>query len=156
MSEHEYEDEETMPETDPATVAFLDQAEAQFATEREEFNALYGFDHDCRCSQDYTDGRMAEVTQCFLKLTSDALARCFNATYELRVYHELTQELAEITNGLMKLLVDLGHKGELEEFLRETQDLDEQDVSELEDQLTIDLDDPSDAEETPDDTGDQD
>lgn len=141
MSEYdnEYENEETEREVDPGTVAFLDQQEAEFAQDREQFQAIYGFDHDCHCSQDYTDGKLAEVTQCFLTLTSQALNRAAEATYENRVLSGLVEELFKVNNDLMYLMKENGLGSELEKYVKETYELDDQQVSDL--QLALDVED---------------
>ena len=59
--ENEEQDEEPF-ESDPSLVAYLDQEGAEFAANREQFAAMYGFDHDCQCAQNYAEGRLAQVT----------------------------------------------------------------------------------------------
>lgn len=137
------------PEPDPATTAFLDQEEAAFAQERAMFKRIYGFDHDCRCSQDYTEGNTETVTKCFLTLTGQAMAYSAQATHELRYLTALLDRLVNLNNDLIGLMEDLGHEKELEEyFTRE---------SEPEEGPDDDLDampDVTDVEEKDDDNGD--
>jgi len=94
-------------DTDAGTVAFLDQQEAEFADNRERWVKLYGFDHDCRCSLDYTEGKVGQVTQCFMKLTSQALGRCAEATHEIKVYSAMLTEMLAVNNDLVKMMEDL-------------------------------------------------
>jgi len=63
-------------ETDPAIVSKLDQQSTEFNNRRDEFIARFGFDHDCHCDTDYTDGKVTTVTECFVQLAYDALAAC--------------------------------------------------------------------------------
>ena len=41
----------------------------------EEFKAKYGFEHDCRCEQDWDTGNLAVTAECFLRMIKDALSR---------------------------------------------------------------------------------
>jgi hypothetical protein len=118
------------PETDPTTIAFLDQSEAEFAAERERFKEFYGFDHNCTCSKDYTDGKIGMVTECFMGLTSDALARCAEATQENRVLGGMVEHLLRINNDLVRMMHEGGMDKELEEYFTES---DAVDVVEAED-----------------------
>ena len=72
MSNHEIDPNEL----DPGTVSNLDQKETDFNNHRDDFVEQYGFDHECRCGQDYTEGNTTEVTACFVQLAFDALAAC--------------------------------------------------------------------------------
>ena len=63
-------------EIDPSTISNLDQQETEFNNKRDQFSEEYGFDHECRCGQDYTAGNVTEVTACFVQLAYDALAAC--------------------------------------------------------------------------------
>lgn len=68
---------EDLEEADPGTVAFMDQQAAEFNAKAEhEFADRYGFVHKCRCDQDYTDGKMVEVTECYANMTLEALDAC--------------------------------------------------------------------------------
>ena len=124
--------------SDPGTVAFLDQQEAEFAGNREKWVALYGFDHDCHCSQDYTEGDIGTVTKCFMQLTSQALARCAEATHEIKVYSAMLTEMLAVNNDLVKMMEDLGHEKALQDYFGETIDLEEDVISDLEAQFTDD------------------
>lgn len=146
--ENEFEDEAEDTSPDPSTVAFLDQQEAEFAEDRERFNEIYGFDHDCHCSQDYTDGKLGEVTQCFLTLTSQALHRCAEATYENRVLTGLVEELLKVNEDLMTMMKDAGMTAELEKYVKETYELDDQQMADL--QLALDVDSEIAGEDTTD------
>lgn len=134
-------------ETDAGTVAFLDQQEAEFAENREKWVKLYGFDHDCHCSQDYTDGEVGTVTRCFMQLTSQALARAAEATHEIKVYRAMLDELLAMNNDLVKMMDDLGHEKELQEYFGETLDLEDEALAQLELQFSDDEDEPEDTED---------
>lgn len=122
--------------TDPRTIAFLDQQEAEFEAGRENWAKLYGFDHDCTCSRDYTNGKVGTVTRCFMKLTSQALARCAEATHEIRVFRAMLDEMLAVNNDLVKLMEDLGHEKELQEYFGETLELEDDVLSQMELQFT--------------------
>lgn len=136
-------------EVDAGTVAFLDQQEAEFAENREKWVRLYGFDHDCHCSQDYTDGSLGTVTKCFMQLTSQALARCAEATHEIKVYRAMLDELLAMNNDLVKMMDDLGHEKELQEYFGETVDIEDEALAQLELQFT-DEGNPNEPEDTED------
>lgn len=71
------EDETEGEEPDPAAVAFMDQQAAEFNAKAEhEFADRYGFIHKCRCDQDFTEGKMVEVTECYANMTLEALDAC--------------------------------------------------------------------------------
>lgn len=88
------EDEVFIP--DMATVAFLDQEAAAFAEVADEFETIYGFRHDCRCDQDYTEGRIGEITECYAGMVVDALATCARLNYENKQLRSLTTTLMEV------------------------------------------------------------
>lgn len=104
------------PEVDPAVVAHLDQEEASWEAEREEFRRMYGFDHECTCSQDYSSGNTGTVTQCFMKLTSQAMASSAEKTHELRLLTAILEQMLKINNDLVGLMENLGHEKELREY----------------------------------------
>ena len=91
-------------EPDMATVAFLDQEAAAFAEVADEFEELYGFRHECRCDQDYTEGKVGEVTQCFASMVVDALATCAQLNYENKQLRALADELVAVQEKLAKEL----------------------------------------------------
>ena len=123
--------------SDPSTVAFLDQQEAEFAGNRERWVALYGFDHDCHCSTDYTEGAIGTVTKCFMQLTSQALARCAEATHEIKVYSSMLTEMLAVNNDLVKLMENLGHEKELQDYFGEQLEIEDEDaIAQMERQFT--------------------
>lgn len=63
-------------DADPGTVAFMDQETAAFNAAEHEFADRYGFVHKCRCDQDYTEGNLVSVTECYANMTTDALEAC--------------------------------------------------------------------------------
>lgn len=79
-------------ELDPSTISNLDQQETEFNNRRDEFVEQFGFTHECRCGQDYTDGNTTEVTACFIQLTYDALEACARMK-------ETIEDLEEELNG---------------------------------------------------------
>lgn len=120
------------PEPDPGTIAFLDQEEATFQAEREMFARMYGFDHDCRCSQDYTEGNLETVTKCFLTLTAQAMARSAQATAEIQYLHALLERMIGMNNDLVEMMEEQGHEKELEEYFNRPYDEEDQEVVDLE------------------------
>ena len=96
--EDEYPEEFT-EEPDPSTVAFMDQQAAAFNAKAEhEFADRYGFVHRCRCDQDYSEGKMVEVTECYANMTLEALDACASLYSENKL---LTAILAKaVTSGL--------------------------------------------------------
>ena len=52
---------------------FLDQ----IAEGISEFKDLYGFEHNCRCRQDWEEENVGLVSECYTKLCDDALEQCF-------------------------------------------------------------------------------
>lgn len=80
-------------EPDIATVAFLDQQQAEFGNMEEEFKATYGFEHNCHCGEDYAAGRVGEITQCYHNMMQEALATCANLNAELKEMTGIAQAL---------------------------------------------------------------
>ena len=76
------EDEDEPFEADPSVVAAMDQEGAEFEAQRAQFTDMYGFDHNCHCAKDYSDGALAQVTECYLELTDDALETCARLNWE--------------------------------------------------------------------------
>lgn len=142
---------------DPAIIARMDQESAAFEHERGVFRRIYGFDHQCVCDKDYSSGNMHEVTECYLRLTGEAMDRCQRATAENRVLSSMLDEMLTMNQELVKMLEDLGHEKELADYFQEDVDLD--DVSqfqlELEDGSMVEFtlepeEEPTDDEGTPD------
>lgn len=67
-------DEEEGP--DPGLVAFLDQEQEQFNNRGSDFAQTFGFEHQCTCAQDYSEGNVKETTDCFGRLCEDAMTAC--------------------------------------------------------------------------------
>jgi hypothetical protein len=67
----------------------LDQETESFNQTADAFEAQYGFRHNCKCAQDYTDGNVGEVTECFMGLVDDALRACEQMKTELETYRGL-------------------------------------------------------------------
>lgn len=105
-------------ESDPATVAFLDQAGAEFQAQREQFQQMYGFDHDCHCAQDYAEGRLAQVTQCYLGLTDDALETSARLNWENQTLQGMVESLVQMNDDLLTALKDAGVEADPDEFLQ--------------------------------------
>lgn len=119
MAEYEddFTDEDSYPEnedfdsdegfeSDPGTVAYLDQQGAEFAAQREQFLAMYGFDHDCRCANDYAEGKLAQVTECYLELTDDALETCARLNWENQTLQGMVKAMVQMNDDLMKVMED--------------------------------------------------
>lgn len=97
------EDEEKF-EPDTATIAFLDQQQAEFEGMADEFEGTYGFKHECHCGEDYAAGRVGEITQCYHNMMQEALATCARLQVELRevtgIAKALYEELAKREAGM--------------------------------------------------------
>ena len=117
--DEENENDEEDFESDPATVAFLDQAGAEFEAQREQFAAMYGFDHDCHCAQDYAEGKLAQVTECYLTLTDDALENSARLNWENQTLQGMVQSLVQMNDDLMKALEAEGGEIDPEKILTE-------------------------------------
>ncbi len=59
----------------------------------EEFKARYGFEHDCRCEQDWDTGNLAVTAECFLNMIKDALTTLAEAQKKLA---EKDEEIATL------------------------------------------------------------
>lgn len=139
------ESEDDSDEVDEAAVvAFLDQEEAAWDANREQFLNFYGFDHQCRCSEDYTEGNLKNVTECFMTLTAQALQRSAEATHELRLMGALLDQLLKLNQDLVKMMEDAGLHDELEKYYNEPVELDSESAfTELEDvTIAVDVDEP--------------
>jgi hypothetical protein len=80
-------------EPDVATVAFLDQQQAEFGNMEDDFAATYGFTHECYCGEDYAAGRVGEITQCYHNMMQEALANCARLNAELKEVTAIAQAL---------------------------------------------------------------
>lgn len=95
------EDDDTSEDFEPdiATVAFLDQQQAEFGNMEADFEATYGFKHECHCGEDYAAGKVGEITQCYHNMMQEALATCARLNAELNemtgIAQALYQELRE-------------------------------------------------------------
>src|SRR6266536_3020023 len=99
------EDNETPEDFEPdmSTVAFLDQQQAEFEGMANEFEATYGFKHDCHCGEDYAAGRVGEITQCYHNMMQEALATCARMNIELKEVTGIAQALyAELAERLVE------------------------------------------------------
>lgn len=54
----------------------ITEAQDRVNSDPEGWYAAYGFQHRCRCAQDYAEGNMGEVTECWGKMATDALDTC--------------------------------------------------------------------------------
>ena len=82
-------------EPDMATVAFLDQQQAEFEGMKDDFFNTYGFEHDCHCGEDYAAGRVGEITQCYHNMMQEALATCARLNIELKEMTGIAKALYE-------------------------------------------------------------
>jgi hypothetical protein len=150
IRENQGEEEESEP-SDPSVVAFLDQQQEEWKGKEAAFQRAYGFQHNCRCSEDYAEGKVTEVTECFMRLCNEALDRSAVATYENRMLNIYLNEMLTINNDLAMMLHELGHDEELEKYFNEPADIDDVDATELQD--LPELESGEDEEDTNDDDG---
>jgi hypothetical protein len=71
----------------------MDQESKAFNSEIDEFENTYGFRHDCRCDQDYTEGRVGEVPECFIEMVSLAMQTCREQKTKLDIYEGVVRAL---------------------------------------------------------------
>lgn len=105
-SEPESNESETTFEPDPSTIAFLDQEAAAFAEVADEFEAMYGFRHDCHCDEDYAKGRVGEVTECYAGMIVEALAACARFNHENKALKDMLNTMMAMNNELMDSIAD--------------------------------------------------
>lgn len=43
-----------------------------------DFEDLYGFKHDCHCAEDWEEGNVGMVSECYRDMVNDALEHCYN------------------------------------------------------------------------------
>jgi hypothetical protein len=89
-------------EPDTATIAFLDQQQAEFVNMEQEFEETYGFSHNCHCGEDYAAGRVGEITQCYHNMMQEALATCARLNAELKEMTGIAQALFQELQGRIK------------------------------------------------------
>jgi hypothetical protein len=65
--------------------------------ESEVYLEKYGFEHDCRCAEDWAEGNWAVVSVCYVNMCGEALDRLEVLHQELR---QVKAELAEAKMGL--------------------------------------------------------
>jgi hypothetical protein len=118
-NDEEDENEEDAFEADPSVVAALDQEGAEFEAQRAQFKDMYGFDHDCHCAQDYTDGALAQVTECYLELTDDALETCARLNWENQTLQGMVQTMVGMNDNLMTLIKESGIDIDPDQFLQD-------------------------------------
>lgn len=127
MTEFEEHEDTPMIEPDPSHIAYLDQQSAAFESEREDFVKLYGFDHECTCGTDYTSNRVGMVTECFLRLSADALNRCAYLNSLNGALNEALDHALGMTNDLIELLRANGLEDKVDEYFASVTDLDDSD-----------------------------
>lgn len=101
MSDEEFDferAEDNIVEPDPAMVAHLDQEQAAFEEMADEFLETFGFYHKCSCAEDYSAGRMVEVTECFAEMVGEALETCLRQTAEIKLMNSMLQKMFEVVN----------------------------------------------------------
>ena len=69
-------------------------------TPSEEFEEMYGFPHDCVCASDWETGNCGVVSECFMRLSDDALARCHKYKGEVA---DLERKMAVLRNQVSEL-----------------------------------------------------
>ncbi len=61
----------------------LYQEEQDALNESDTFEDMYGFEHQCRCADDWAEGNLGVVSVCYLEMTNDALDALVEARKEL-------------------------------------------------------------------------
>ena len=85
MSEfNEFDNEEPEFENEEDQAQFNEYKEEQDALNNsDEFVELYGFQHECRCAEDWAEGNLGVVSVCYLEMCRDALEYLKQARKEL-------------------------------------------------------------------------
>ncbi len=65
-----------------------------------DFEALYGFSHNCRCSADWEEGNVGLVSECYTRMCDDALERCH--AYKSEVAY-LERKMATLRGQVVEL-----------------------------------------------------
>lgn len=65
---------------------------------------MYGFDHDCHCAQDYAEGKLAQVTECYLSLADDALDTCQRLLWENNTLQGMVAAMVSMNDSLIKTI----------------------------------------------------
>jgi len=63
----------------------------------EEFKEMYGFDHDCHCKEDWEEGNVGLVSECYTKMVNEALKQC----------HLYKGEVAELERSILLLQMQI-------------------------------------------------
>lgn len=71
------------------------------AEQVKEFSDLYGFEHDCHCKEDFEEGKVGLVSECYIGLTDDALTQC----------SKFKGKLAELERTLTNLRIQVTELG---------------------------------------------
>lgn len=82
---------------DPEYAEWLRQEQAPL-NETDAFLRTYGFEHDCRCAEDYEEGNVGYVSACWANMANDALGTCkelLEKNLELR--SKIAQLRAQVT-----------------------------------------------------------
>lgn len=127
----DFEPEDGGEPSDAAEVAFLDQESAAFNDSAESFFRIYGFKHECRCAEDYSSGNLAEVTKCFLGLSTDALDALSQKNYENRVLKIMLTQVVQINNDLMDKMNENGLEDVLRKYMDEPAEIEASDEADL-------------------------
>lgn len=61
------------------------KAEQDAFNNSDEFFALYGFKHECRCAEDWAEGNLGVVSVCYLEMCRDALDKLKEAREQIGV-----------------------------------------------------------------------
>lgn len=69
------------------------QSDQDELNENDVYMETYGFEHDCRCADDWAEGNWAVVSQCYVNMAGEALAHLEEVNKELR---ELKAEIVEL------------------------------------------------------------
>lgn len=93
--------EEGDAESEDVTEEF--RAEQDALNESDEFFQTYGFEHVCRCADDWDEGNLGVVSVCYLNMCSDGMEHLKEANTEVR---ELKAKNAQMRIQLIEAGVD--------------------------------------------------
>lgn len=90
--EKEQEDSEFNENMDEL-LAHYEEESKEFNEAEAEFIDTYGFEHHCRCAQDWAEGNLGVVSVCYLTMVSDAMETLATTHKELK---EAKREIADL------------------------------------------------------------
>lgn len=107
MSDHDeqFDNTEEQPDDGADEQYEIYKQEQDELNESDEFVKLYGFEHNCRCAEDWAEGNLGLVSECYLGMCRDALDNLRETREQLAT---VEAENAQFRIQLVEAGVDLG------------------------------------------------